>query len=105
MARCLAEREMLLHCWGGDEERILLQREPFAVLPEGQRCLRGLDDVLDLLHACKTAIYFSVACWIPYYIFILRSKDVLLEPNGRRAHVLRGHGCNPCHLIMYLAIF
>lgn len=42
---------------------------PFAMLPEGRRCLGGLDDVLDLLHARKTVIYFSVACWIHYSIF------------------------------------
>lgn len=78
---------------------------PFAVLPEGQGCLRGLDDVLDLLHAHKNMIHFSVACWIPYYIFLLRFKDPILKPNGRRADVLRGHGCKPCRLIMYLVIF
>lgn len=56
-------------------------------------------------HAHKTMIHFSVACWIPYYIFLLRFKDPILEPNGRRADVLRGHGCKPCRLIMYLVIF
>jgi len=79
LARCLAEREMFLRCWGGDGECILLQREPFAVLPEGQRCLGGLDDVLDLLHARKAVIYFSVACWIHYCIFLLRFKDESLN--------------------------
>lgn len=66
---------------------------PSALLPEEQRCLRGLDDVLDLLHACKTMIYFSDDCWIPYYVFLLGFKDALLEQNGGRADVLRGHGC------------
>lgn len=88
MARCLAECETLLHCWCDDEQRSCYRGNPFAMLPEGQRCLRGLDDVLDLLHAHETMIYSSIVSWIPCCIFLLRFKDSVLETNGRRDDVV-----------------